>query len=118
MAKSKSKNVSKSEVEAEAEAEPGPGPETETGTSAKANAEAEPTFEEALAEVEAIVGQLEAGTADLDTALARYERGVRCLARCRAALRAAERRVTQLLQTGDEEAEPATSAFDDPADGA
>ena len=51
------------------------------------------TFEEALARLEQIVGQLEDGRLGLADALARYEEGIRCLKQCYATLEQAERRI-------------------------
>ena len=42
---------------------------------------AQPTFEQALAELETIVAELEEGQTPLADSLARYERGVKTLAR-------------------------------------
>ena len=53
-------------------------------------------FEQALAELEAILRELEDGTTSLEDALARYERGVGLLRQCYAQLREAEQKV-QLL---------------------
>ena len=50
-------------------------------------------FEEALADLERIVGALEDGRLGLDDALARYEEGVALVKRCHARLQEAERRI-------------------------
>jgi exodeoxyribonuclease VII small subunit len=72
--------------------------------------EAEPTFEEALAELERIVHQLEDGQTDLEASLASYERGVALLKRCHGQLQQAEQRI--LLLTGvSEEERPVTQPF-------
>ena len=69
------------------------------------------TFEQALAELERIVRDLEDGQTGLEDALARYEAGVKLLKRCYAQLRQAEQRI--LLLTGtDEEGKPITQPFD------
>jgi len=53
-------------------------------------------FEEALAELESILRELEDGTTCLEDALARYERGVGLLRHCYGQLRDAEQRVKLL----------------------
>jgi exodeoxyribonuclease VII small subunit len=55
-----------------------------------------PRFEEALADLEAILRELEEGTISLEESLARYERGVGLLRQCYAQLREAEQRVKLL----------------------
>jgi exodeoxyribonuclease VII small subunit len=54
------------------------------------------TFEEALAELERIVRELEDGKIGLEESLARYEQGVGLLRRCYARLRQAEQRIVEL----------------------
>ena len=67
-------------------------------------------FERALAELEAVVRDLEDGRLGLDEALARYERGVALIQTCQARLQGAEQKILQL--TGlDEGGEPATQPF-------
>ena len=60
------------------------------------------SFEEAFAELEAVVQQLEAGDLTLDQAMALFERGMALATQCNAQLDAAELRVQQLVPTGDE----------------
>jgi exodeoxyribonuclease VII small subunit len=68
------------------------------------------TFEQALAELEGIVHDLEDGQIGLEESLARYERGVGLLKRCYTHLRDAEQRI--LLLTGvDEEGQPTVQPF-------
>jgi exodeoxyribonuclease VII small subunit len=55
------------------------------------------TFEQALAELERIVRELEDGKTGLEDALARYEEGVGLLRRCYGKLRQAEQRIVELL---------------------
>jgi exodeoxyribonuclease VII small subunit len=57
---------------------------------------APPRFEQALAELDAILRELEDGTTTLEDALARYERGVALLRQCYGQLRAAEQKVKLL----------------------
>ncbi len=56
----------------------------------------EPRFEEAMAELEGIVRQLEGGEASLDESLAAYEKGVQCVKHCQKLLDLAEQRVNEL----------------------
>ena len=59
-------------------------------------------FEQALAELEAILRELEDGTTSLEDSLARYERGVGLLRQCYAQLRDAEQKVKLLAGLTDE----------------
>jgi exodeoxyribonuclease VII small subunit len=69
------------------------------------------SFEQALAELEKIVRDLEDGQTGLDDALQRYEEGVALLKRCYGQLRAAERRILEL--TGkDADGNPVTRPFE------
>jgi exodeoxyribonuclease VII small subunit len=66
------------------------------------------TFEQALAELEAIVGKLESGQAPLEDSIQMYERGARLKAHCEARLEAARLRVEQITKkAGGLGAEPA-----------
>lgn len=56
----------------------------------------EMSFEEAMAELEAVVGQLERGEVALDASIALYERGAALKARCEVKLREAEEKVAQI----------------------
>jgi exodeoxyribonuclease VII small subunit len=71
----------------------------------------EPTFEEALEQLEAIVAELERGAPELSQALARYEQGVKLVARCNTLLDGAERSVA-LLTGVDDSGNPITTVFD------
>jgi exodeoxyribonuclease VII small subunit len=69
------------------------------------------TFEEALAELEVIVRQLEAGDVELEKSIAIYERGAALKAHCETRLKSAELKVEQIVQgTNGPATEPA--AFD------
>ena len=69
------------------------------------------TFEQALAEVERIVRELEDGQIGLEEALACYETGVGLLKQCYGQLRRAEQRI--LLLTGlDAEGRPVLQPFE------
>jgi len=58
-------------------------------------------FEQALAELDAILRELEDGTTNLEDALARYERGVGLLRHCYSQLRDAEQKVKVLAGLTD-----------------
>jgi exodeoxyribonuclease VII small subunit len=67
-------------------------------------------FEDALAELEQVVHDLEDGQIGLEDSLARYERGVSLVRACYARLRDAEQRI--LLVTGaDDEGKPILQPF-------
>src|SRR5437870_3986498 len=68
------------------------------------------TFEQALAELDRIVRDLEDGGTGLEEGLARYEQGIGLLKRCYAQLRDAEQRI-QLLTGVDEEGQPVLQPF-------
>lgn len=70
------------------------------------------TFEAALAELEAVVADLEHGELGLDESLARYEVGVRRIRQCQEQLQRAERRIA-LLSGVDADGKPITQPFDD-----
>jgi exodeoxyribonuclease VII small subunit len=72
----------------------------------------EPTFEASLAELEQIVGQLEAGKLGLSDALSAYERGVQRLKGCYEVLRHAERRI-ELVQSIDAAGRAKTAPLED-----
>ena len=57
---------------------------------------AEMTFEEAMAELEQVVGQLERGDVALEASIALYERGAALKAHCEAKLKAAEEKVAAI----------------------
>ena len=68
-----------------------------------------PSFEQALAELERIVGQLESGQAPLEQSIALYERGALLKAHCEKRLEAARLRVEKIVvgQNGQAGVEPA-----------
>lgn len=67
------------------------------------------SFEQALAELERIVAQLESGQAPLEQSIELYERGARLKAHCEARLEAARLRVEKIVvgSGGSVETEPA-----------
>lgn len=70
-------------------------------------------FEKSLAELEALVEELERGDIGLEDSLRKFERGVALARSCQQSLKQAELRVDQLLGDGDE-TEPDASG-DEPA---
>ena len=54
-------------------------------------------FEKALAELEALVQEMERGELSLEESLARFQRGIELTRRCQAALQAAEQKVEKLV---------------------
>jgi exodeoxyribonuclease VII small subunit len=70
-----------------------------------------PTFEDALAELQRIVSDLENGSVGLEESLARFERGVTLLKTCYATLEEAEQRI-ELLVGAKADGTPITQPFD------
>ena len=74
-------------------------------------------FEQAMAELEALVAKLERGDLPLEESLAAFERGVALTRTCQTALAAAEQKVEMLSRTGDGDSEAVpfagTAALDD-----
>lgn len=58
------------------------------------------TFEEAMAELERVVGQLERGDVPLDQSITLYERGAALKKRCEAKLKEAEEKVAAITLDG------------------
>ena len=56
----------------------------------------EMSFEDAIKELETVVGQLERGDVALDESIALYERGATLKARCEAKLKEAEEKVAKI----------------------
>jgi exodeoxyribonuclease VII small subunit len=73
------------------------------------------SFEHSLAELEAIVHELEDGQLGLAEALARYEQGVKHLKHCFALLKSAEQKI-ELLTAVTENGAAVTEPFVDPGD--
>ena len=72
---------------------------------------AEMSFEEALRELEQVVGQLESGSVELDKSIALYDRGAQLKAHCDKLLAQAQARIEQI--TAAEGGVPsATAPFD------
>ncbi|WP_071674202.1 exodeoxyribonuclease VII small subunit [Nioella nitratireducens] len=62
------------------------------------------SFEEAIRELESVVGQLDRGDVALEDSIKLYERGAKLKARCEAKLKEAEEKVAQI--TLDSEGQP------------
>jgi len=69
------------------------------------------TFEQALAELERVVRDLEDGKIGLEDSLRRYEQGVALLKRCYGQLRQVEQRINELIGT-DANDNAVTKTFD------
>ncbi|MEX0371559.1 MAG: exodeoxyribonuclease VII small subunit [Tateyamaria sp.] len=61
----------------------------------------EMSFEEAMAELEQVLGQLERGDVALDDSIKLYERGAALKARCEKKLKEAEEKVAAITLDGD-----------------
>ena len=72
----------------------------------------EMSFEEAMRELEGVVGQLESGDVELEKSIALYERGAALKKRCEEKLKDAEEKVAAL--TLDETGAPKGTAPFDP----
>jgi exodeoxyribonuclease VII small subunit len=72
-----------------------------------------PRFEQALAELEAVVERLEHGELPLEDALAQFEHGIALARSCQEALKQAEQKVEILLER-TAQAEPVPFAPDEP----
>lgn len=59
------------------------------------------SFEQAMAELERVVGQLERGDVALDQSIALYERGALLKKRCEAKLKEAEEKVAAITLDGE-----------------
>ncbi len=66
-------------------------------------AETSMTYEQALAELEALIERIERGEIGLEESLAEYRRGAALLKRCRAILDTAEQQIEQLTADGSED---------------
>jgi exodeoxyribonuclease VII small subunit len=66
---------------------------------AKKNQPAPKSFEEALAELEQILSEIEGGQVGLEASLAKYERGMFLIGHCRTVLGAAEKQIELLSKS-------------------
>ena len=79
----------------------------------KNTTDAEPTLDESLVELEALVATMESGELSLDDAMRQFERGIELTRRCQKALSEAEQKVDILMQKSGEEPTPEPFADDD-----
>ncbi len=63
------------------------------------------SFEDALAGLEEIADEIERGEIGLEESIAKYEKGMKLLQRCRDILASAEQRIVKLQSEGDEKEE-------------
>ncbi len=70
----------------------------------------EMSFEQAMAELEQLVGQLESGNVPLEESIKLYERGDALKKHCETKLAEAEEKVAQITKTADGEATGAVPA--------
>ena len=82
-----------------------PAPTPPPAESGSGDAVGRKSFEDALDELEDIVGQLEAGSKPLDESLALYEKGVGALKHCHSILDKAEKRIRILVRNAQGEPE-------------
>lgn len=68
------------------------------GTVETTAAAAELSYEQAMEQLEAIVGRIERGEVGLEDSVKQYEQGVQLIARCREILGRAEQRVEELTR--------------------
>ncbi len=61
----------------------------------------EMSFEDAMRELEKVVGDLECGDVPLEQSIALYERGAQLKQRCQTKLKEAEEKVALITQEGD-----------------
>lgn len=66
---------------------------------AKKNQQPPKTFEEAIDELEKILGEIETGNVGLEESLTRYERGTFLIQHCRGVLAQAEKQIEQISKT-------------------
>ena len=78
----------------------------------------EPSFEQAMDRLEAILDRVESGEAGLEQSIAECEKGAKLIARCRTILDASEKRIGELNLEALSRAEPAAAdhAFDEADD--
>lgn len=79
---------------------------TNANANTKTNADTKtPGFEESLAQLEALVGEMEDGKLSLEEALSAFENGIKLTRQCQQALQAAELKV-QILSNPDGDPTP------------
>jgi exodeoxyribonuclease VII small subunit len=76
---------------------------------------AQPTFETAFKQLERIVAELESGDPPLETAIRKFEEGMRLARLCTRKLDETERRISVLTETEDGELETRPMQIDESA---
>lgn len=71
-------------------------------------------FEEALAELEQILGEIEGGKVGLEESLVKYERGTFLIQHCRGVLNSAEKQIELLSKSADGSLESTPMAAEEP----
>jgi len=66
-------------------------------------------FDEAIAQLEAIIAQIESGQAGLEESLEQYEKGMKLITHCRSVLDAAEKKIAELTVNAQGEMEETTN---------
>ena len=59
------------------------------------------SYEEAYADLDETVEELESGNLTLDDSLVKYERGIKALRECYKALEEAEKKITKIIRSAD-----------------
>ena len=67
----------------------------------------EQTFEQALADLEKIVTNVEQGKIGLEDSIAQYEKGMKLITHCRDILDSAEKRIETITKEAAEKSDPA-----------
>ena len=75
------------------------------------------TFEEALAKLEEIVSQIEAGKVSLEESISKYAEGIELIKQCRTILDSAEKKIQLLSKGQDGRVEPAGELEDEDGEG-
>jgi len=73
-----------------------------------------PSFEEALAQLEAIATDIEQGKIGLEESITRYEEGMKLVQRCREIITNAEQRIVRLQADATDPANASESTSDAP----
>lgn len=78
---------------------------------------AQPTFETAFKQLEKIVAELESGDPPLETAIRKFEEGMRLARLCSRRLDETEKRISKLMETDDGRVEEQDLPQAEPSDG-
>ena len=72
----------------------------------------QPTLEEALAQLEALAGEIEGGQIGLEASIQKYEQGMKLVTQCRTILNKAEQRIQKLQPPGDSQTQAPAAPSD------